>query len=315
MKKRINKFILMLAAVLVVTSCEWDPIMFDSSKNYVAFSSPTIAIAEQGGAVGIIVMVTALPDAPAVTVDFEFDTVGINPSRAAFKDSEFTLVNDNKTLSFPEGWGYDTIWIQPIDNDYFTADRYFNITLTSNTQDYPFGAVVSTAVTLKDNEHPLGPWIGSYAVDAKSYGSPGAWDEAWTVNTRPDPDDVTILLLSGIGGPDYSSFTDVPAVVDLDEMTITIAGGSEIGTHGLYGGPLAIFLGDEAGGIDNETDPMVGTISENGDIHIDHMAIKFVGGINTGYVWDSFNTYWTQAAKKSATVEHSPAARPGLIEQ
>lgn len=316
MKKRINKFIYMLVAVLVVASCEWDPIMFDSENSFVAFTQPSSAIDEQvQGEVGIVVMVTALLDAPAITVTFDFDTAGIVPAKAAFEGTEFTLVNESKTLSFPNGWGYDTIWIKPVDNDIFTGDRYFNITLASNSLDYQFGATVTHTITLKDNEHPLGNWIGTYDVAALSYGSPGAWDEAWTVTTRPDPDDVTVLLLNGIGGPDYSSFTDVPAVVDMEAMTITITGGSEIGTHGLYGGPLAIFFGDEAGGIASESDPMVGTISEDGSINIDHMAIKFVGGINTGYVWDSFNTVWTKSSKKSVPAEKSSATRPGLIEQ
>ncbi|MCF8226668.1 MAG: hypothetical protein K9J30_12390 [Bacteroidales bacterium] len=315
MKKRINKFIYVLVAVLMVTSCEWDPIKFDSSKSYVAYTAPTAAIAEEGGAVPIPVIVTALLDAPAVTVTFEFDTAGIDPAKAAFEGTDYTLVNSEKTLSFPDGWGYDTVWIQPIDNDIFTGDKYFNAILTANSADYQFGAADTVLVTLKDNEHPLGNWIGTYAVDAKSYGLPGDWDEAWTVSTAPDPEDVTVLLLNGIGGPDYSSFTNVPAVVDKDAMTITITAGSEIGTHGLYGGPLAIFLGDEAGGIANETDPMVGEISEDGSIHIDHMAIKFVGGINTGYVWDSFDTYWTKASRKSVKDGNSSSGRPGLIEQ
>mgnify|MGYP006294341623 FL=1 len=315
MKQIISKFLIILAAVLLVTSCEWEPIKFDSSKTFVAFEAQSSAFAEEvEGQVGVVVMVTALLDAPAVTANFEFDTTGLG-DKAAVEGEDFTLMNDSKTLSFPDGWGYDTIWIDPGDNDIFTGDRLFNIVLTTNSLDYDFGAFVSHTVTLKDNEHPLGKWIGTYDVDAQSYGDPENWDEAWTVTTRPDPDDVTVLLLNGIGGPDYSEFTDVPATVDKEAMTITIEAGSEIGTHGLYGGPLAIFLGDNAGGIDNETDPMVGEIEEDGKIHIDFMAIKFVGGINEGLVWDSFDTYWSPASKKAAKRNKTAGTRPGLIEQ
>ena len=315
MKQIISKFLIIVAAVLLVTSCEWEPIKFDSSKTFVAFEDQSSAFAEEvEGQVGVVVMVTALLDAPAVTANFEFDTTGLG-AKAAVEGEDFTLMNDSKTLSFPDGWGYDTIWIDPGDNDIFTGDRLFNIVLTTNSLDYEFGAFVSHTVTLKDNEHPLGKWIGTYDVDAMSYIEPGAYDEAWTVTTRPDPDDVTVLLLNGIGGPDYSEFTDVPATVDKEAMTITIEAGSEIGTHGLYGGPLAIFLGDNAGGIDNETDPMVGEIMEDGKIHIDFMAIKFVGGINEGFVWDSFDTDWTPASKKAVKRNKTAGTRPGLIEQ
>ena len=82
-----------------------------------------------------------------------------------------------------------------------------------------------------------------------------------------------------------------------------------------YGGPLAIFFGDEAGGIASESDPLIGEISEDGSIHIDHMAIKFVGGINTGYVWDSFDTYFTKSAKKGVKASSMDVHKDGLLEQ
>lgn len=300
--KKSFKLLYILAAVLLLAGCESEPILWDSSKSFVAFTSTGTAANEQNpAAVGIPVLVTAGLDAPAVTVSFEFVTEGItNP---AVPGTDFTLLNDAQTLDFADGYGYDTIWIAPIDNDVFTGNKTVAVVLTSNSQDYPFGALSTHILTLKDNEHPLGKWIGTYDVAALSYGDPGNWDEAWTVVNEPDPDDVNNLLMTGFGGPAYSSHTAVVGAVDMDAMTITLLGGSEIGTHGLYGGPLAIFFGDEAGGIASLTDPMVGELSEDGSIRIDHVAIKFVGGINTGYVWDSFDLHFTKQAKKSAEVK------------
>ncbi|MFZ5938940.1 MAG: Calx-beta domain-containing protein [Bacteroidota bacterium] len=309
MKKISNKILTLLAVMMLVTACDWEPIKFDSSKSFVAFTAAKTNMAEMSVVSAIVVKVSALPGSPALTVNFDFDTTGL--SNPAVEGVDYTLLNDSKTLSFPNGWGFDTIWIESIDNDLFTGDKSFTVTLTSNTADYQFGSLQEHTVVLSDNEHPLGKWIGTYDVDAKSYGSPGDWDEAWVIVTYPDPADVNNLYLSGFGGPAYSEHTPVLAAVDMENMTITIQGGSEIGTHGAYGGPLAIFLGDEAGGIDNETDPMVGEISEDGSIHIDHVAIKFVGGINAGYVWDSFDTYFTKTSKKGATAEkgYLPAAK------
>lgn len=318
MKKRINKFIYVLAAlVLFATSCDWEPIMWDESKAYIAFDTQSTDVPEEGDPVGIVVMATALDGAPAVDVTFQFDTIGIAPDKAAIEGEQYELLNEDMTLSFPNGWGYDTIWINPLDNDIFTGDKLFNITLVSNTADLPFGANKVNFVTVKDNEHPLAAWIGTYTVLAKSaYGAD--YDETWTVTTAPSPDDITVLMLNGLGGPAYSEFTDVPAVVDKEALTITLPAGAEIGTHGNYGGPLAIYLGDDAGAVASETAPIPGTVAEDGSILIENVAVQFVGGINTGYVWDSFDTEWTKTSKKGMMVVESNDStldRKGLIKQ
>jgi hypothetical protein len=304
MKKIVYKILFILAAVVLFASCETKYIMFDSSKNFVAFTGKSVDIPEPGSRMGIPVLVTALPDSPPVTVTFEFNTGDLG-DKAAVEGTDFTLVNDSKTLSFPDGYGYDTIWIQPVDNDEFTGNKAFYIELLSNSVDYQFGLNTLFTVNLIDDEHPLKDWIGTYDVYAYSYGSPGAWDEQWSCVTSADPSDVNNLLLSGIGGSSYPG-TPVVAKVDLETMTLTIAGGSEIGSHSAYGGPVAIFLGDESGGVASESDPIVGEIREDGSIHIDHLALKFVGGINAGYIWDSFDTEWTKTGKKSFVEKSVP---------
>jgi len=297
MKKTINQIIFIFAAVVLLVSCEPEYIMFDSSKNFVAFTGKSVDMPEPGSMIGIPVLVTALPGSPAATVTFEFSTGDLG-DKAAVEGTDYTLVNDSKTLSFPDGYGYDTIWVRPVDNDEFTGNKAFYIELVSNSVDYQFGLNTLFTVNLIDDEHPLKEWIGNYDVYAYSYGSPGAWDEQWTCVSSADPEDVNNLLLTGIGG---SSYPGVPVVakVDVETMTFTITGGSEIGNHSAYGGPVAIFFGDEAGGVASESDPVVGELREDGSIHIDHLALKFVGGVNTGYVWDSFDTEWTRTGKKS----------------
>jgi len=293
MKKSIIKYFAILSAVLLVSSCEWNPPTFDAADSFIAFTASSSGVAEQGGMIGIPVLVTAESSAPAVSVTFDFDE-----SSAAVEGEDFTLVNTSNTLDISDGWGYDTIWIQPIDNDVFTGNILLIINLTSNTNSYAFGVTSSHTLTIIDNEHPLGNWIGSFSVDAVDYWSYFG-PETWTVTTEPDPSDVNNLIVTGMGSG-YSEYTSVTGVVDLDAKTITFSAGAEIGTHADYSGPIAIYLGDEGGGIYEE--PIVGDINDDGSIYVDLLGVKFVGGLNAGLTWAVFETTWTPAKKKAVRV-------------
>jgi hypothetical protein len=294
MKKNILKYLSVLAAVLLVSSCEWDPPTFDSADSFIAYANSSSSVAEEGGMVGIPVLVTAPLDAASVSVDFAFNT----DASTAVEGTNFTLVNESKTLSISAGWGYDTIWIQPIDNDIFTGNLILVIDLTSNSKEYPFGVVSTHTLTIIDNEHPLGAWIGAYSVDCQDYFSVFG-PETWNVTTEPDPDDVNNLVITGIGNG-FAPFTPITGVVDLDALTITLTAGSEIGTHADYSGPLAIFK--MRGEWDLVEEPIVGQLSEDGGIVIDSIGYRFVGGLNEGLDWGGFKTTWTPAKKKSAFV-------------
>jgi hypothetical protein len=268
--------------------------MFDSSKNFVAFSAKTTSIKEQGGKVGIPVIVTALPNSPAVTVTFDFDIEGIG-EQAAVEGTDYALVNDSKTLSFPNGWGYDTIWIQPIDNEIFTGNKMFNVKLISNSVNYQFGASNINGVTLIDDEHPLKNWLGTYTVDAQSYGNPENWDEVWTVSTEPDPKDVTILLVTILSTPYGGPGEKFPAAFDTEAMTITIAPSQFVGSIYGYADGMNMVHSD----YNNFTDPdapIVGTIEADGTIKIDELGMMHS---TAGWVWDAFNTTWAKTGKKA----------------
>lgn len=302
MKKIINRITFVLAAVTLLISCEADYIMFDSSKNFVAFPTSKTTALEPGGQVGIPVYVVALEGSPAITVDFDFDATDI--PNAAVEGVDFTLVNDSKSLSFANGFGYDTIWIQPIDNDIFEGNKLVNVVLTSNSQNFQFGAVNSHALSFVDDEHPLKAWIGTYTVEAIDYSSYFG-PEVWTVTTEADPSDLSNLLVTGIGNDPsknggYSDVSTIIGTVDTDANTITFAAGSEIGTHSAFSGPIEIYLGDEGGSIYEEA--MVGDISADGSIYVDLMGIQFVGGQNAGLTWGVYETTWTKTDKKAASV-------------
>ncbi len=293
MKKIINRITFVLVAVTLLISCEADYILFDSSKNFVAFPANSTAILERAGQVPIPVYVVAVDGVSSVDVTFDFDIEGLtSPAR---EGEDYTLVNSSKTLSFPLGAGYDTIWIQPIDNDEFTGNKNMNVVLLDNSASYPFGANRINAVTLVDDEHPLKNWIGTYAVEALSYGQPGTWDEAWVVQTSAvngELEKLQILIDAGSGGG-----VGFLAEFDTEAMTISIAPGTDVGD--IYGnGPTATYVGDYAT-LDTEA-TIIGSIADDGTIKIDDLTMiltdyGFVDGL-----WDAFNTTWTKTGKKSA---------------
>ncbi len=258
MKKRINKLIyLLVAVVLFLSSCNWEPIKWDDSEVFIAFDQSATTIPEEGDSVGIAVMVVALDGAPAVTVTFDFDTTGLG-SKAAIEGADYTLVNSDKTLSFPNGWGYDTIWIKPVDNDIFTGDRMFYVDLVSNSVNYAFGAAKQNAVTLKDNEHPLNLVLGNYEETDYWY-SDGSVDGVYAVTISPDPDDITKVKIDNFWG----GGTVISASVDLDAMTLTIDDEEVIYVSGTYGDCTMMLLDDDYEYVPGED--IVCTISPNGD--------------------------------------------------
>lgn len=285
--KHYSKLIFVVVMAVMLGSCKNDPILFDSSKTFVAFTASSATISENAATLDIPVMVGALKGSPSVTVDFDIVTDGLaNP---AAEGTDFT-VSPAGSLTFADGSGVAMLTIHPVDNDVFTGNKTFKIKITGNSKGYESGSQDVITVTLKDNEHPLAKWIGTYDVAAVSYGSPGAWDEAWTVTTEPDADDVTILWISGVAG---STGDPIKATVNTDEMTITLSGGQSIGD--VYGyGSVAVYKGTEAGDDVILDEPLVGTISEDGSINIDPWGHMITDGDYAGYLWDVFNTTWTK---------------------
>lgn len=294
--KRISYIILFILAVATFTSCKNEIIKFDNTKYFVAFLGDASA-AEEGGPVGVPVMVAAELGSPSISVTY---SVGSDVAGTpAVENEDYTILNSSSELSFSDGWGFDTIWIQPTDNDIFTGDKQLSLKLESNSLDYAFGSLSSAVVTIVDNEHPLKDWIGTYYVYAASYGSPGSWDEEWTVVTSPIPGDPSSLNFTGFGGGDLP----VAVAFDLENMTITIPAGSSAGDAYGYGNML-MYVGDADLNLD-KTANMVGTISADGSMNIDYLGMMIESGSYAGYVWDVFNTSWTLT--KSARLD-SPKA-------
>lgn len=282
MKKLIIRTSLILVTTLfLVTACDKEIIMFDSSMNVVGFSSSAVVVKENLSGVATMYLGAAEGTAPT-TLTLTVDTVGLGKS-AAKEDIDFTL----SSKSVPVAVGETTIDINPVDNSVFTGDKKFYLVITENSSGFRISAQKRLLVTISDDEHPLKNWIGTYSVAAPSYGSPGAWDESWTVLTAPVDGDITKLTLTGIGS---ESSDPIIATFDVINMTITIAPGQSLGDP--YGaGTTEVYLGT----VDLdliESEPLVGTISNDGSIHVNFWGHKILD--DPDWVWDVFNTTWTK---------------------
>lgn len=287
--KRIRLIYMAFTGLLLAGCNTNEPILFDSSMNFLAFSASSVNVGENLDAVQTPIVLGATAGSPQTTVTVDVSTEGLdNP---ALEGTDYTLASKQvETVD-----GVAQITINPVDNEDFTGDKSFYITIVSNSQGYDNGSKKQILVVLKDDEHPLGNWIGQYVVNAVSYGNPGAWDEVWVVTTEPDPADVNNLVITGIGGdgstPDV--YQSIIGVVNLDEMTITLAQGQTIGD--VYGyGNIGVYKGTDAGDDLVLDEPLIGVIEEDGTIQIDLWGHMIVEGDYTGYFWDVFNTSWTK---------------------
>lgn len=290
--KNTYKLLYLLLMAVIITSCKNEPIMFDNSKTFVAFAYTSASVNENANSVDIPVMVAAVKGSPAVTVGYEVVTDGI--SNPAIEGTDFTIVSES-SLTFSEGTGYAFITVHPIDNGILTGFKSFKLILTDNSKNYPNGAENEITVVIKDDEHPLFKWIGTYYVDAVSYKNPGGYDEAWLVTTDPDPKDFNYLIITGIGA---EGSKPIRAKIDLEEMLITLAPGQSIGE--VYAnlnpdyGNIVIYKGTDAGDDIIKEEPLIGEIANDGTIRIDLWGELLTSGKYKGYLWDVFNTTWTK---------------------
>jgi hypothetical protein len=293
MKKSIFISGLLLATLLLVTSCKEDIIMFDSSMNLVGFTSSSLSINE--GGTGTVKLYLGAPAGTAnVTISLVTSVEGVTVP--AVEGTDYTL--SATSVDVPVGTAEVTI--TSINNEVFTGNKKFYLVIDSNSGDYKTAAQSSVTVTLIDDEHPLKAWIGSYTVHAVSYGSPGAWDETWTVTTAAAAGDATNTKLSVTG----LAFGTVAAYATFNttNMTVTMTTPQDLGViEGGYYGALYYLTDDMMSDVSGYTTAakltasagtlLTGTIEADGTIKIDRMAPILT---SYTYIWDGFNTTWTK---------------------
>ncbi len=287
-------------------SCKEVDLTFDQDNAFIAFQDLSGSISENATEVFVFEVYYASYTTGDVSVTIELESAGIdNP---AIEGVDFNVVSGN-SLSFNSGF-VQVVEIEAIDNEERDYIRSVNIVLKGDG-DVPVGmaggANVSYTLTIVDDEHPLARWIGNYDVAADSYGDvlndevEGAWNEDWSVTISPVDGDETKLEVVGIGYGDLP----VNAELDLQTMSITLPGGSDVGAGGYQD-----FFAEELietqiwrGDFENvEKADVVGTIHEDGRITMDLLTLIPIDVNDDRYLWDSFNTLWTPVEKKSAQV-------------
>ncbi len=284
-----------MVTLLLVTSCEDKyPIMWNESNIVVGINNTALSVKENATG-SFDVYLGGITGTEATQITLEVSTAGI--TKPAIEGTDYTL--SAKSVSTPVGT--TAVTVSPIDNSIFEGDKQFKVRLVSNSKNYPITPQDSIVITIVDDEHPLKAWIGTYKVAAVSYGSPGAWDESWTVTTTAVPSDATKLSITGISA---AGSGPVIATLNTTAMTIELESAQALGVvYGVGNGPVSIYYATDeilalAGGeLTTEmiaaagTHKLTGTIEADGTIKINNFAL-----ILTDYVWcwDVFNTTWTK---------------------
>ncbi|MDX9695023.1 MAG: hypothetical protein RBT49_04460 [Bacteroidales bacterium] len=301
MKKIVIYFASLIVGLSLFISCEDlnEPVILKDSDKFVAFNTSAVSVKENNGEkIGILVYIASTGGA-GCSVDFYFDTQGI--ALPAVEGVNFNVLNDTRTLTFTDSYGFDTIWIEPIDNLTYDKNKSIYITLSWPNNGYSLGRESSALLTVVDNEHPLSLVIGDYTIDYLTGYSSGGSDGSVSITTYPNPEDETqVYFLVGDMFPGYS-FIDTEIIlanVDLVAGTFKIAAGQAAPTHGY--GPSK-FTGYDAVTLEQFEDGeyITGTIDASGNITMPHYTgMQITSGSNEGKwfnLWKS--SVWNKNGK------------------
>lgn len=314
MKKIIIYIFGVVALALLFAACEKnEPILFSNEDSFIAFMNGAADVNEATvvgevateNVIAIPVMLVTFDNSP-VTVEFDFSVEGIPEAIQAIENEAYTLLNDSKELNFAGGdvegstMGYDTIFIQTIDNEIFTGNRRFHIDLLSNSAGYDFGTLSTTEVTIVDNEHPLNIVLGNYSVEATSVFGGSANTNIATSAVEGTLEQVSFPLGQLIPGWGVPPTDLVYATVNLEESTFNIQIGQDYASFGY--GPCKIS------GYDGETGERMedglyvrGTFDADGNIVLsDQIGVIITDGNNVDLsfeIWEA-GAVWTKTSKK-----------------
>lgn len=273
--KTIIKYILFsLAGVILFSACDDmnDPEMFSPENSFIAFTSTSAVVSEVNSVINIPVKVSALKGAPAVSVTFDFSTDSLE--NVAIEGEDFVLLNPSKTLLVDDGFGFDTIRIQTIDNDLFTGNKKVNIKLVSNSLDYDFGADNILTLTINDDDHPLGWMLGDYNVAVTQTAN---GNTSFTASIVAVEGETSIVKIYGLSGVTYGAPATPPTSADAfdyallgtvseDFSTISIKAGQEWDSWGYGPTSFTVWLDDN--GEADEAEALVGEISTDNGVVI-----------------------------------------------
>jgi hypothetical protein len=167
--KNIKFYILaLIAGALALNACnEKEDVYLPASEYFVSVVNNTALVVQDGDILKIPVVIAA-PKSKAITVTYDFE-VNTDTTKAVL-GTDFWVVDvdtnrvTNYTLTFPEGTGTDTIYIQaPFTGN--TELKKVNLVLKSNTAGYNLGMNSSYAKCVLTVAYPsLDDFVGEYDV-------------------------------------------------------------------------------------------------------------------------------------------------------
>ena len=149
-------------SAMVLTSCrDNDYPTFNDADAFVAMQSAAYVVGEKDNSIEIPVMLTSLSGLEK-TVEF---TITPDSVAGAVEGTHFTLENESKSLTFTKDQPTQTIKLKIIDNNSYDGNVKFNISL-AKTEGLNLGANSNCVVTIRDDEHPLAAFLGTYSASA-----------------------------------------------------------------------------------------------------------------------------------------------------
>ena len=247
--KSIYRILAFAAVVAAFASCR--EISDYKTTPFANLYRSTVSVAESDGSVTIPVMLSSVKGDKNTSVTFKV------VEGTAKEGVNFTVEPASKVLSF-NGTDSLDITINIVDNPgVFTGSLTFQVELESATNDYQIGGSSVANFTIKDNDHPLANYFGTFSGAA-----PGYWGDNYTaeVQVLADPDDVDKVLvynldtyLAGNGlTADTGKFNIFSGTVDKEKNQVIIPTGQKTGYVSSSQGALYV-VGFDAPNVDDAT--------------------------------------------------------------
>ncbi len=295
--KMIKYIAIIAVGLMLFTACEQEDLLFDESMSAVGFHGDKASVLEVDTVSGkdileVQILVTALTDAPSITVDYEVDTTGIaNP---AVEGVDFEI-DTERSVTLSKGWGYYPITIKAIDNDTYdpNGNKSFKLKIVNNSQGYDLASEDEITITIVDDDHPLGWMFGDYDVSVVETLN---GDNNYSLNISSIEGETDRVKIYGLAGTSFGPPAEDPfyltASVSEDYSTMTIAAGQEWEDWNY--GPTILTVWEDDNGEGEEVNQLTGTIDASDGVTItfnQQFTFLITEGINEGlglqWAWNS----------------------------
>lgn len=219
--KKLKYLSLAVGILFVAISCDDNiPQSFKAEDTHVSFASSSASIAENStSALKIPVNLAGVPGGVKVTVEFSTSNEGEAVPAVEGVDYKLSV----KTMSFDNGFGTDTLYVEPIDNNEFTGNKTFYIQIASTTPQLIESVQNKIKVTITDDDHPFGALFGLYTITAVS-GFDGTTTTAPAYISASDEDINTLYLDLG-----YDNVMEMHVTRDDGDIIVNIQDKQYIG--------------------------------------------------------------------------------------